>query len=502
MNERYLEAVNKLKDKIASLETELKATQKNFDDYKNENNQLKVSEIARRLEHYHIVDDTWYYDDFNTGIPSRGIQGPEGKIGPKGDPFTFDDLTPEQIVLLTGADGLDGKDGIDGKDGLDGKDGIDGKDGKDGVNGKDAETPEFEVGEIKSVSTYDPAKVSLKKKKNKYIINMDIPRGRPGSNGDPGSNGSSATINGLPAVNIVSGNNIDVEQQDETLIINSLINPFTLIVVDELPEENISSSAIYFTPSDDPGTTDIFDEWVYVNKGTEEEPVFVWEHLGTTAVDLTGYVKTTDYAPNTGSLDIPAGVVRCYNSSNYLYGIKMLQNGFIGTQKASDTDIDSKTNDYKPIVPSNFDYAMSTNYLTGSSAPTTSTVAPFVGALYLDTTNNVTYQCTAITTVSDVTTYTWERIIRGSEVATSNQLGLVSGNNYYGFSVDQRDGSKGYVFARAIDYNTYKNANGGYFIGKGTLEAVLGARFITLTQAQYDSLETKDADAYYYIVEE
>ena len=38
--------------------------------------------------------------------------------GPKGDPFTYDDFTPEQLEALTGPAGKDGKNGRDGQDGI------------------------------------------------------------------------------------------------------------------------------------------------------------------------------------------------------------------------------------------------------------------------------------------------------------------------------------------------------------------------------------------------
>ena len=46
--------------------------------------------------------------------------------GPKGDPFTYDDFTPEQLAALKGADGAPGKDGKDGKDGAQGPQGPQG----------------------------------------------------------------------------------------------------------------------------------------------------------------------------------------------------------------------------------------------------------------------------------------------------------------------------------------------------------------------------------------
>ena len=90
-----------------------------------------------------------------------------GPKGDKGDAFTYDDFTPEQLAALKGADGKDGqngKDGVDGQNGatpeigdngnwfingtdtgvkavgingIDGQNGIDGKDGVDGQNGTD-----------------------------------------------------------------------------------------------------------------------------------------------------------------------------------------------------------------------------------------------------------------------------------------------------------------------------------------------------------------------------
>ena len=50
-----------------------------------------------------------------------------GPKGDKGDAFTYDDFTPEQLAALKG---VDGKDGQNGKDGADGQNGADGKDGK------------------------------------------------------------------------------------------------------------------------------------------------------------------------------------------------------------------------------------------------------------------------------------------------------------------------------------------------------------------------------------
>lgn len=364
MNERFLKAFEKLSNEIKNLRNDVNKLQTDFDKYKEENNPKKFAEIAREIDRYNIKDGKWYYDDEDTGVSAIGPQGepftfddltPEqvalitGADGEKGEPFTFDDFTPEQIALITGADGIDGK---DGKDGVQGPQGLPGKDGRPGRDGKDGETPELEIGNIKSVSTYDPAKVSLRKTDNKYLIDMDIPRGRPGSNGADGTNGNSAKINGVNTLNIEAGTNITLDQDGDTLTINSTgggsggtsnyndltnkpkinnvelkgnktssdlglitnavddlvnyykksetftkqevnnlisaISTLDLQVVQTLPTQDISTTTIYLVPKTDAGTNDVYDEYIYVSNA--------WEHIGSTQADLTDYVKNTDYA--------------------------------------------------------------------------------------------------------------------------------------------------------------------------------------------------------------
>lgn len=117
------------------------------------------------------------------------------------------------------------------------------------------------------------------------------------------------------------------------------------------------------------------------------------------------------------------------------FGVGVYSTGELYTRKASNTEINNKKSEFATIVPSNFDYAMSTNYLVGTAAPTTSTVAPFVGALYIDTTNGNTYQCTVITT-GDTPTYTWVRLIRETNYATSSHGGVIKTDGYLGITMN------------------------------------------------------------------
>ena len=177
--------------------------------------------------------------------------------------------------------------GKDGKDGKPGKDGKDGKPGNAGPKGEDGETPNIKIGKIETSDEYGGAEAKFRKVKgkNEYLLDLVLPRG------PQGFQGFDATINGKSSIEILAGNNISVVQKGKKVFINSLVNPFELKILDELPIENISSSAIYFTPSPDPKEKDIFIESVYVNKGTEEEPNWDWEVLGSTRIDLSGYIS-------------------------------------------------------------------------------------------------------------------------------------------------------------------------------------------------------------------
>ena len=65
----------------------------------------------------------------------------------------------------------------------------------------------------------------------------------------------------------------------------SSIPKFSIEVVDTLPTENISTSAVYLLIAEG-DTENLYTEYIYVN-GT-------WEKLGEQTVDLTGYVTTDD----------------------------------------------------------------------------------------------------------------------------------------------------------------------------------------------------------------
>ena len=119
----------------------------------------------------------------------------------------------------------------------------------------------------------------------------------------------------------------------------------------QLPETG-KEDTLYFVAKDEPTEKDIYDEWAWVNKGTDEEPIWGWEHLGSpkVVIDLTDYVKNTDYA----TAD-KGGVVKI----NTNYGIQISPTyNTLQTTPASEANIRNRTNVYNPITPLRLDYAV------------------------------------------------------------------------------------------------------------------------------------------------
>lgn len=124
------------------------------------------------------------------------------------------------------------------------------------------------------------------------------------------------------------------------------------VIVNELPTENIDESAIYMKPSNNPETQNTYEEYIYVNGS--------WEGLGSANVDvnLEDYIKNTDYASNS-----KAGLVK----GNVTYGIYANEtNGTLSIVCASENQMDSKTDGYRPLASKNIDYAVKLGMTTNT----------------------------------------------------------------------------------------------------------------------------------------
>ena len=139
-----------------------------------------------------------------------------------------------------------------------------------------------------------------------------------------------------------------------------------LIVVNELPTNNIDESAIYLLPSDSSAEENTFDEYIYVD-GT-------WEKIGSAgvAVNLDDYVKEPITANRLDSV-----LTRAYGKSENVWstvdagnGLALLANGQLIVSGASKSNIDSKNTNKKPICPENLDYAIKVGLTTNTIALT------------------------------------------------------------------------------------------------------------------------------------
>ena len=263
-------------------------------------------------------------------------------------------------------------------------------------------------------------------------------------------------------------------------------------------------------------TTNVPDLWVYSVESTSVPYQYTTDEAFVTGLETDGYVQVgyyklsaletqkvdlTDYVPKTTTIagvDLQDNITKLelqtaldFNNKldkitttglNRVYGVSSLgdQTIFNVDDSLSNWSLARRNgsgNIRVASTPTNSNDATSKGYvdnkitsLTGSSAPTTSTEASFVGQIYLDTINNNTYQCTAITTEDNITTYTWVKIIRDTDYATTQKAGVVKLISDRGLSIDSSNGG---IYPETMSYSDYSWHNVNTFVGKGTLENVI-----------------------------
>lgn len=103
-------------------------------------------------------------------------------------------------------------------------------------------------------------------------------------------------INELDSITTVDSTNVlpIVDSNTETkkvsiaqlkLKITEDLTNLHFLIVQSLPTTDIQTNVIYLVPKNPSGTNDIYNEYAYINN--------TWEMLGTTQIDLSGYVTTT-----------------------------------------------------------------------------------------------------------------------------------------------------------------------------------------------------------------
>lgn len=114
--------------------------------------------------------------------------------------------------------------------------------------------------------------------------------------------------------------------------INALISGVVgleLLVVTVLPTEDINPHAIYLVPQTSPTTGDYYDEYIYIDTA--------WEHIGSTTVDLSNYLKKTDnYAGSSSSAGAADSAVKL-STSRTIDGISFDGSAIISRYGVSST---------------------------------------------------------------------------------------------------------------------------------------------------------------------
>lgn len=146
---------------------------------------------------------------------------------------------------------------------------IKGEQGEKGDKGDKGETNNIKIG---TVETGEKASATLEGESPNQILNLVLPKGDKGEQGEPG-------------IKPVKGIDYFTEEEIQEIKSNILdqVNQFSVLVVEELPNDNIDEHTIYFVPKTKTEQNDVYDEFIYINNG--------WEHIGTTEVDLSSYYK-------------------------------------------------------------------------------------------------------------------------------------------------------------------------------------------------------------------
>lgn len=121
--------------------------------------------------------------------------------------------------------------------------------------------------------------------------------------------------NSTPDVSLTNGssystlwvNNTSVtfytKSQVDSLLVG--IHSFDYVTASSLPTAGVDTMyKIYLVPSADPQTLNVKDEYITVRSGSSGSYSYSWEQIGSTAVDLSGYVTTTALGNWTGSTNI------------------------------------------------------------------------------------------------------------------------------------------------------------------------------------------------------
>ena len=167
------------------------------------------------------------------------------------------------------------------------------------------------------------------------------------------------------------------------------------VVVDELPTTG-ENNVIYLVPKDTSGTNNYYDEYMYINSA--------WELIGDTVVDLTDYVKNTDYATSSkGGVIKPGHTVQVNQTTGVLsaevkdYSNYQAQDNYIFISKGTLENV---------IAGKGLQTQLST--MPTASASNLDKIVQYTGTTDSTYTNGYFYKC--VSDGASTPTYSWEEV--------------------------------------------------------------------------------------------
>jgi hypothetical protein len=238
------------------------------------------------------------------------------------------------------------------------------------------------------------------------------------------------------------------------------IPQFSISLVDELPLAG--EKMVLYLVSKGGESPDVYDEYIWIEQTSS------FEFLGTTAVDLTDYVKNTDYATSS------VGGVTKVDSS---FGTQISSNGYIHAYTENLTRYKQRNG----------------NFVIGKG-----TLENIKNDLVK---RAVTENDIELTADEQTNARTWLNAVGKEDYATADNAGTIMVNSYYGTQMLNKLGLIG-ASIRTLDL--YNKSPESLFIGKGTLENVLTQyKKVSdpMTEEAYNALATKDSNTLYLIEE-
>ena len=164
--------------------------------------------------------------------------------------------------------------------------------------------------------------------------------------------------------------------------------------------------------------------------------ISVYEGILISASHIANVIKLVDTGDTISCYEKYITQTLIYTQSGEKTEIKT-RNACITTLQDTGELYEETYGDWKNAFDINGNTIVSESYLNGNGAPTETTVADFVGQMYLDNTNTKLYQCTSITTseTDGTKTYEWIKVIRENDrIGASFVPGIAEVDNIYGLS--------------------------------------------------------------------